>query len=103
MKRSELVQGIISWNKKFPLDRWWRQKYGVAFMSSVHRETSFIHQLMEYEEDRLFFDLPDNSSSDEKYIPGIGDIFKSSLSMNDFKKEAQAEIEQVLNFEKNGR
>lgn len=103
MKRSELVQGVISWNRRFPLDRWWRQKHNVPFMSSAHRESSFIHQLMEYEEDRMFFDSVDRKKGSESYIPGIGDLFKSPASMEDFKKEAQMEIEELLNMEENGR
>lgn len=101
MKRSELVQGVISWNRRFPLDRWWRQKHQVPFMSSAHRESSFIHQLMEYEEDRMFFD--NEKPQKEEYIPGIGDIFKTPSTMDSFKKEAQMEIDELLNLENNGR
>ena len=68
MKRSELVQNVINWNNRFPLDRWWRIKHNVAFMSPVHRESSFIHQLMEFEEDKLF--MPD-ISEEVKYVPGV--------------------------------
>ena len=54
MERSELEQAIVSWNNRFPLDRWWRNKHEVAFMSPVHRESSFLYQLFEFEEDKLF-------------------------------------------------
>ena len=28
MKRSELVQNVINWDSRFPLDRWWRNNIG---------------------------------------------------------------------------
>lgn len=103
MKRSELVQGVISWNRKFPLDRWWRQKHNVPFLSPVHRESSFIAQLMEYEEDRMFTDSIVNSNPSEVYIPGAHDIFKAPTTMKGFMEEAQREIQDMLELENNGR
>lgn len=63
---------ILDWSQKFPLDRWWRQKHGVAFGSSIHREISFIDQLFEYSEDQLF----DRYMESRKYIPNSGDWLK---------------------------
>lgn len=101
MKRSELVQGVINWNRKFPLDRWWRVKHNVPFMSPVHRESSFIHQLMEYEEDSLFYKAVVDKG--EPYIPGAHDIFKAPATMESFINEAQREIQSMLDLENDDR
>ena len=58
MDINDVKKFMIQWNKKFPVDFWWREKHKVAFLSPEHKECSFIHQLMEY-------------------TPNIGDIFKS--------------------------
>lgn len=100
MRRSELIQGVVSWNKRFPLDRWWRIKYNIPFMSPAHRESSFIDQLFEFEEDKLFSQLHSNNE-DEKYVPGSGDFLKSPNTIEDFEKEAQREIEELLKLEEN--
>lgn len=103
MKRSELIQGIISWNNKFPLDRWWRIKHKVPFMSPVHRESSFINQLIEFEEDKLFTAHTLGKERQLKnYIPGSGDIFNSPRTMEEFTREAGREIEEMLKLEENG-
>ena len=99
MRRSELIQGVVSWNNRFPLDRWWRIKHNVAFMSPVHRESSFIHQLMEFEEDKLF--MPD-ISEEVKYVPGVGDFLKTKQTLENFADEAQEEIKKMLKMEGNG-
>jgi hypothetical protein len=112
MKRSELVQNVINWNNRFPLDRWWRIKHNVAFMSPVHRESSFIHQLMNrdfipgvsvtkqiIEEDKLF--MPD-ISEEVKYVPGVGDFLKTKQTLENFADEAQEEIKKMLKMEGNG-
>ena len=99
MKRSELVQNVINWNNRFPLDRWWRIKHNVAFMSPVHRESSFIHQLMAFEEDKLF--MPD-ISEEVKYVPGVGDFLKTKQTLESFADEAQEEIKKMLKMEGNG-
>lgn len=106
MERSELEQAVVSWNERFPLDRWWRNKHEVAFMSPVHRESSFLHQLFEFEEDKLFSKaITDSNVKDNKdiYIPGSGDIFKTPVTIEDFTKEAQREIDEILKMEDNGQ
>lgn len=106
MERSELEQAVVSWNDRFPLDRWWRNKHEVAFMSPVHRESSFLYQLFEFEEDKLFsMAITDSNVKDNQdiYIPGSGDIFKTPATIEDFTKEAQREIDEILKMEDNGQ
>ena len=66
-KKNKYVEFAIHWNNKHPLDRWWRKKHGVAFGSSEHLLISFVHQRLEYEEDRLFQKLENeqNKSNEE--------------------------------------
>ena len=77
MRRSELIQGVVSWNNRFPLDRWWRIKHNVSFMSPEHRESSFIYQLLEFEEDKLYLKefQAEHEKNKDKYIL-YGKIFQ---------------------------
>lgn len=60
---------IIDWNIKFPYDRAWRKKYNIPFNSSDHMGISFLDQIFDLEEDKLFEEL----SSEDQYIPNTGD------------------------------
>lgn len=69
MDKNSIRDSVIDWNIRFPIDKWWRKKYNIAFNSKSHRESNFLDQLFEYEEEKLFSEL----SSENKYIPGIGE------------------------------
>ena len=73
-KSFSLKKFILSWDAKFPIDRWWRQKYNVSFNSPTHREFNFIDMYIEFTEDRIFDDM----LKDEKdiYIAGEGNFLK---------------------------
>jgi hypothetical protein len=45
---------IINWNNRFPLDRWYREKYKISYLSKDHRESSFYAQLFEFKEDEIY-------------------------------------------------
>lgn len=51
--RNNVRRFILDWNRKFPIDLWWRMKYNIPFGSPKHREISFIDQLIDYEESKL--------------------------------------------------
>lgn len=72
MDPSDVKNYVIDWNIRFPIDRWWRKKYNVAFNSSIHRESSFLDQLFEFEEDKIFQEI----NQKDQYEPGIGDWLK---------------------------
>ena len=78
MTMNNIDDFIVQWNSRFPMDRIWRQKYKVPFLSSTHRESSFISQLIDLREDLLFSSKQKEEETTEVYIPNIGDIFKSS-------------------------
>jgi hypothetical protein len=60
---------ILDWNKKFPIDLWWRMKYNIPFGSPKHREISFIDQLIDYEESKMLEERekPKPKSEDLEY------------------------------------
>jgi hypothetical protein len=62
----EVKNFIIDWNVKFPIDRWYRQKYGIAFNSSQHRKVSLLDILIDYEEDFLFNTMHSRISEKDK-------------------------------------
>ena len=47
--REQANNFVFNWHK-FPLDYWWRKKYGVAFGSTAHRSMNFIDMFIEYQE-----------------------------------------------------
>lgn len=77
MTADEIKRFMIRWNNRFPVDHWWRKKHNVPFLSALHKEQSFLHQLMEFEEERMFLELEkEKDGPDDSYIPNQGDIFK---------------------------
>lgn len=55
---------IINWNDKFPLDRWWRNKYKVSFNSKKHRNTSYYDIFIEWLEENMFAEYIKHSSKE---------------------------------------
>lgn len=45
---------VVEWNNRFPLDKWFREKYKLSFNSLGHRSISQIDIFFEYNEDKLF-------------------------------------------------
>ena len=82
MTHDDVVNKIIEWNVRFPYDRRWRKKYNIAFNSPNHKESSFLDQLFDLEEDKLF----DKLSSDN-YIPNSGDWLNCKNSDSSFEDE----------------
>nr|DAT83583.1 MAG TPA: Protein of unknown function (DUF321) [Caudoviricetes sp.] len=106
MTIDDLRTFMIQWNNKFPYDRWWRKKHGVAFLSPEHRGCSFIHQMMEFEEDMMFNQVLTEKTEKENdpYIPNIGEWIKRSNSIEieeydiaSFRAEAEmmAKLEEI--------
>lgn len=98
-KLNEIEQRVIEWQKKFPCDRWWREKHNIAFMSQSHREVSFLDQLFEFYEDTLVNEF---RNSEEDYNPNQGDflIEKSGDSKSKIisaKEEFESEFKDLLN------
>lgn len=90
MDVGDIREFVYRWNSKFSIDRWWRQKHGVAFNSPQHQEMNFIDMRIEYEEDLLYREMRDKSKKKDKgkedvYIPGSGKFLKSK--QNNYSQE----------------
>lgn len=82
MNLDDIKAYIVEWNMRFPVDRWWRKSFNIAFNSSDHRESNFIDQLIEYYEIELF----NEAERKEEYTPNIGDwIVKREIDMNNLE------------------
>lgn len=84
---NEYREFMVKWNLKFPIDRWYREKHKIPFMSKQHRESSFLNMRLEWEEDRLFSEI-----DEEVYEPGKGDFLKGrkrDLTMDDRAAQAR--------------
>ena len=68
---------ITDWNIKYPLDRWWREKFKVAIFSDEHKRATFLDMRLQYEEECLYNEVRKPKEGVEVYIPGKGDYFKS--------------------------
>lgn len=111
MTIEELRTFMIQWNNKFPIDRWWRKKHNISFLSLEHRECSFIAQLLEYQEDVLFAEASKEEKQDDPYIPNMGEWLKRNASdeideydVEQFRAEAaeMAKFEEMTEEENNG-
>jgi hypothetical protein len=55
---------VYEWNNTNPIDRYYREKYGIRFNSPDHRVLNFIDMAFEYYEDCIY------SISKKEYTPG---------------------------------
>lgn len=54
MNREEYKNFVIRWDNMFPIDRWYRNKHKIPFLSEEHKKCDFFAELMEFEEDKVF-------------------------------------------------
>lgn len=92
MSCDDIKQYIIAWNNRFPYDRWWRLKHGVAFMSPEHREANFLFQVIEFQEDLLYKEFAEKGRDGKEYRPNCGEYFKdidvTNLPEEEYRKKA---------------
>lgn len=73
---------LIEWNYLFPLDRWWREKHGVAFLSKKHKKITQLQITYEYLEEQMFDEFVKESNRrkeiEQNYKKGIWVIDRSS-------------------------
>jgi hypothetical protein len=84
VNREKLKEFVLDWNVKFPIDHWWREKHKVAFLSTFHKESNFLYQLAEWEEETLFSELRD---SKDEYKPNTGNFLKPQFNLKDVSEE----------------
>lgn len=73
--KNNIRQKVIAWNNRFPLDRWWRKKYSISYLSDDHRESTFYGQFFEYHEEKIFkeFFEKEDDKVVRDYTPLTGD------------------------------
>lgn len=90
-----LDQSVTRWLTRFPLDLWWRRKYGVAWGSPQHRVISFFDQLREYREEvflrRLALEKQEREAMGDNYDPRLVKLSQEeidrdydSINLDDF-------------------
>lgn len=67
---------ITQWNLKFPLDRWWREKYKIPFGSEQHLAQRADYIRFDFEEDKLYKETRESRLDEDKYVPGCGQWLK---------------------------
>lgn len=83
--KNNIRRDVIVWNNRFPLDRWWRKKFSVPYLSKKHRESSFFCQYYEYYEEKIFEEYYKKEGEDNgegipaKYIPLSGNWWKGLI------------------------
>ena len=88
-------RGVERWLSQFPIDLWWRRKYGVAWGSPQHREISFFDQLREYREEvflrRLALEKQERETMGDNYDPRLVKLSQEeidrdydSINLDDF-------------------
>ena len=93
---TDVEKKVLDWQQRFPCDRWWREKHNVAFMSSAHKEISFLEQLWEFTESQL---MEEFKIKDEEYVPNQGDFLKcedQESKMMSAKEEFESEFKDLI-------
>lgn len=85
---------VMEWNTKFPVDRWWREKHGIAFNSVQHREVSIVDMRFEWEEDILY----DKILNKQVYEVNQGNFFKEG-GVVDERDSLKEFLEEERNFD----
>jgi len=104
----KIKKDVLKWNRRFPIDRWWREKYKIPFLSEEHKKSSFLQQYYEYVEDSIFAEVRNKTVNEKEiYIPNIGEFFKTSTYQNrpmTFEEEVAAwRKENNIGEEEDGR
>lgn len=86
---NDIEKEVLEWNSKFPVDKWWRDKHEIAFMSKKHKAISFLEQIFEFYEEMMILE---SKVKQEEYIPNVGD-FLSQQNLDE-KSEIQSIKEQ---------
>jgi len=100
------------WNSKYPIDRWWREKYRVPFNSKSHRSQDLFAMILEYEEDLMYIEIENDIREDYEvatYNSGRGDWLtkrESTKKMSDVEVDSlfdNIDIENLNELDENGK
>ena len=67
--KGQIESLVVWWNKSFPLDRAFRQKYKMPFNSKEHRTVNQVDVLFEFIEDSMFDELRKEIEETKKVKP----------------------------------
>lgn len=88
---------VNDWNTKYPIDRWWRDKYNIPFGSPQHLNHSLVDMRIAFEDDHLHLRLDADAAVEkkveEKYAPGRGDWLKKQPK---FTKMTKGDVDEVF-------
>ena len=88
VKDDEFIKEFIyNWNINCPIDKWYRDKYKIAFNSPTHRAISFIDILIEYEEFKVFDEM-----KPDIYEPNKGDWIDTTTTEEHLTEEEKLEL-----------
>ena len=74
---NSLIKFVHYWNFNYPVDRWYRRKYNLAFNSPQHRRISVIDVAIDFLEDKEYEKFQQKKAeSSDKYVPGEGNFIK---------------------------
>lgn len=84
----DLKNHMYEWNIRFPIDRWFRQKYKIPIFSEKHRASCFVDMMYEFIEDDMYINLGKAVGSGKgKYVPGSGDfLVKHEMSVDELNE-----------------
>lgn len=93
----ELIDFVKEWNVRYPIDRWFREKYKIPLNSKKHRSSSILSIRMEFEEDFLYDKelkryLSEKDKEIKPYIPNRGDW----LTIRKAPEMSQKQIDQAF-------
>lgn len=84
--KDKVERFVFNWHR-FPIDYWWRKKYGIPFGSKQHREMNFIDMLIEYREDLIINKaIAENNTEQDRYeneILGLTDDGNEIIKLSD--------------------
>ena len=92
MTKSQLVKYITNWNVRYPYDKSWRVRHGVALFSPEHKKMVLVDILLEDMEDSLYVEAREKHLDAKKrqeeagvtalrdlpYVKGAGNWLRAS-------------------------
>ena len=91
MEKNKIREYVLQWNEEHPIDLWWRKKHGVAFMSESHKSITFLQQMFEFEEDKLYNEMLEEELKSKGLIEE-----EDNRPVEEQMKDMQEEFEQYL-------
>lgn len=93
---------IIEWNYKFPVDRWWRERYNIPLFSEQHLNANQLDIATEYQEILIFEEFKVRAKElDRKQKDYENGILVSSKELNDIESNNLFDKLNISNINKN--